>query len=168
MSKKRNPPLPSTVVPAYGRDYKTAKEAKEAWLAGKDWKVADYFSPWDGKPISIRDFPTGTAVTLRFNRMTKTARVTTPAKTNPGCSTKRNPRRFDEDMVLYHKKIAKWHVQLDLYDSGGGVISVGEKYGDIWRSYKTRQGALNAYKRITSVRSLLAWVKLAYKASKRR
>lgn len=75
-TRKNPPPLPSTVIPAYGRDYKTAIEAKASWNAGKDWIIADMSSPWNGKPISKRDFPKGTSVTLRFGKLRKTTRVT--------------------------------------------------------------------------------------------
>ncbi len=61
-----------TVLPAYGRDYKSAKTAKADWKAGKDFIIADMFNPYDGKPCSIND---GFPVTIRFNNLTK---VTTP------------------------------------------------------------------------------------------
>lgn len=40
----------SPLVPAYGRTYKSAKEATEAFCSGKDW-----VTPM-GQLISIRDF----------------------------------------------------------------------------------------------------------------
>jgi hypothetical protein len=63
----------TTVVPAYGRDYKTAKAAKEAWKAGKDFIISDFFSPWDGKPINITDARRDGMgeVNIRFWRLTK-------------------------------------------------------------------------------------------------
>jgi hypothetical protein len=63
-----------TVVPAYGRDYTTAKAAKADWQADKDFIIADFFNPWDGKYIN-RPQATDYAVTIRFNRLTKTVRV---------------------------------------------------------------------------------------------
>ena len=42
-----------TLTPAYGRDYKTAKAVKEAYLTqGKDFLIADITSRWDGKPVN--------------------------------------------------------------------------------------------------------------------
>lgn len=43
------------VVPAYGRDYTSSVKAKADWLAGKDFILRDFRSPWDGKPINIED-----------------------------------------------------------------------------------------------------------------
>lgn len=43
------------LVPAYGRDYKTAAEVKADWEAGKDFKIADVLSEWNGAYTSIRD-----------------------------------------------------------------------------------------------------------------
>jgi hypothetical protein len=40
-----------TLVPAYGRDYKSQKEVKAALDAGKDFKIADMSSPDDGRMV---------------------------------------------------------------------------------------------------------------------
>jgi len=58
------------LVPAYGRDYKSAKETKQAFLDGKDFILYDITSPWDGKPCSIRDFDPGQHIELRYANMT--------------------------------------------------------------------------------------------------
>ena len=63
-----------TVTPAYGRDYKTAKAAKAAWAAGEDFIIADFSSPWDGKPTNIHDEHAG-FINLRFNQLRKVAVV---------------------------------------------------------------------------------------------
>ncbi len=55
------------VIPAYGRDYKTAKEAAAAWKSGKDFILADVSSPWNGKYCSCRDFPQE-EMEVRFNK----------------------------------------------------------------------------------------------------
>mgnify|MGYP003977255775 FL=1 len=44
-----------TLVPAYGRDYKSKREVIEAWDAGKDFIIQDMSSRWDGKPINKSD-----------------------------------------------------------------------------------------------------------------
>jgi len=56
-----------TVVPAYGRDYKTSGHALAAWKSGKDFLLASLHG---NGYISIRDMaPHGfTKVTIRFNR----------------------------------------------------------------------------------------------------
>lgn len=60
-----------TLVPAYGREYKTAKAVKEDWANGKDFLVADMFSPYDGKPANRESFPSGTKVQIRFDKVRK-------------------------------------------------------------------------------------------------
>lgn len=44
-----------TLTPAYGSDFKSKKEVLEAWGSGKDFIIADFSNPWNGKPCSIRD-----------------------------------------------------------------------------------------------------------------
>lgn len=56
------------LIPAYGRDYKTAKSAREDFLAGKDWVIAS-----TRQYCSIDDFAKDTIVLLRYSRNTKLA-----------------------------------------------------------------------------------------------
>jgi len=59
-----------TVIPAYGRDYKTAREVKLAWHAGQDFIIADYFHPSDGKYIGKESADReGITVAARFNSL---------------------------------------------------------------------------------------------------
>ena len=58
----------TTVIPAYGRDYKSAAAAKQDWKDGKDFIIADLSNPYDGKPCSIRD---GLKVPIRYNKLQK-------------------------------------------------------------------------------------------------
>lgn len=67
-----------TLTPAYGRDYVSAKAAKEAFLSGKDWILNDISSPWDGKPCNIDDMPSGTKVNLRYAKLRKITTVKKP------------------------------------------------------------------------------------------
>ena len=61
-----------TVVPAYGRDYKSAKAAKADWETGKDFILRDFTSPWDGKAINKQDAENaGLKVNIRYNKLTK-------------------------------------------------------------------------------------------------
>lgn len=80
-----------TFTPAYGRDYKTAKEACDSWESGQDWILRDYSSPWNGKPANRQDVPG--AVLLRFSQNRKVTsfdpdkpkpvpRVTAPRQTS--------------------------------------------------------------------------------------
>ena len=59
-----------TVIPAYGRDYKTAKAAKADYVAGKDFIIQQITHPYDGKPANARDLKNEN-VMIRFNRLTK-------------------------------------------------------------------------------------------------
>lgn len=65
----------TTVTPAYGRDYKSAKAAKEDWQAGKDFIIADFSSPWDGKPMSIADVEDGQQIMIRYKQLTQITKV---------------------------------------------------------------------------------------------
>jgi hypothetical protein len=47
-----------TLVPAYGRDYKTQAEVKAALDAGKDFQVSNMFDPNDGSYLNSEDMRT--------------------------------------------------------------------------------------------------------------
>lgn len=58
-----------TLVPAYGRDYQTAEAVQKDWKEGKDFRIADISSRWNGSYTSIRDFaPTGVA-RIRYRKL---------------------------------------------------------------------------------------------------
>ncbi len=59
-----------SMIPAFGRDYETATQIIAAWEDGKDFRLADITSPYDGKMCSIRDF-IGETVKLRYRRLTR-------------------------------------------------------------------------------------------------
>jgi len=56
-----------TLTPAYGKDYKSDREACDAFTSGKDWKIATVTHPYAGRYCSVRDLD-GYFVELRFNR----------------------------------------------------------------------------------------------------
>lgn len=62
-----------TVIPAYGRDYKTAKAARADWNANLDFIIATFPSdPTDGKPISKQDaHRAGLKINIRYSGLTK-------------------------------------------------------------------------------------------------
>lgn len=76
--------------PAYGRDYKSAREVKEAWETGQDFS-GDYSLGF--KPVNIGDIPKPCTVLLRYKRnmmvssvkvsATATSRAPKPATTTP-------------------------------------------------------------------------------------
>ena len=56
--------FPQTLVPAYGRDYKSSKEVKADLLAGKD-----FLAEPSGQMCSIRDLPAGTEVLICYRSL---------------------------------------------------------------------------------------------------
>jgi hypothetical protein len=62
-----------TLVPAFHRDYKSQKEAKDAFLANKDFKVADLSHPDDGRYCNMSDLlrtNTTQYVNIRYKKLT--------------------------------------------------------------------------------------------------
>lgn len=65
-----------SVVPAYGRDYKSKKEVQTAWDEGKDFQIQDMSSPDDGRYVNKQDVPAGTVINARYKRLTQIAVIT--------------------------------------------------------------------------------------------
>ena len=63
-----------TVIPAYGRDYKSAAAVHEAWAQGHDFIVADMHDKYDGKPVNIED-ARGLTVTARYSELRKVVKL---------------------------------------------------------------------------------------------
>ncbi len=57
------------LTPAYGRDYKTSKEVKEAFQNGKDF----VYQP-SGQYCSIRDLPNGAEIIIRYRGLRQVLR----------------------------------------------------------------------------------------------
>ena len=66
-----------TLVPAYGRDYKSAKAVKADFAAGKDFLICNLFSRYDGKPCNLQDLRQAgfDSVQIRFSGNRKVAVV---------------------------------------------------------------------------------------------
>ena len=64
----------STLIPAYGRDYRSALDVKSDFYAGKDFLISDFSHRYDGKPTSLRDMAKGT-VNIRYSKLTKVCAV---------------------------------------------------------------------------------------------
>ena len=62
-----------SVVPAYGRDYKSKAAVMEALTTGQDFKISDMSSRWDGKPGNLEDFKREgvTRLTVRYGNLLK-------------------------------------------------------------------------------------------------
>lgn len=76
-----------TIVPAYGRDYKSKKEVEAAWEAGKDFQINDMSSPDDGRYINKDDATPGMVLNIRYDRLQKVHVV----KVKPPVSESRIP-----------------------------------------------------------------------------
>jgi len=59
-----------SVEPAYGRDYKSQKEVKEAWAQGKDFVINSIFSPDCGRYVNKEDAPKGSFINIRYKKGT--------------------------------------------------------------------------------------------------
>ena len=60
-----------SLVPAYGRDYKSKKEVKEAFNSGKDFKIMDISNPWDGRYASRVELTEYRQVRIRYSKLRK-------------------------------------------------------------------------------------------------
>lgn len=63
-----------TIVPAYGRDYTSQKQVKEAWNANQDFTIQDMSSPHNGRYINKSDaekFSPGITVNIRYKKLTQ-------------------------------------------------------------------------------------------------
>ena len=57
-----------TAVPAYGRDYKSAKAVREDWASGKDFLTVGFNS---GGYVNKADKPADVILNVRFQKQTK-------------------------------------------------------------------------------------------------
>lgn len=66
-----------TLVPAYGRDYKSKKEVLADWENGKDFIINDMSHPYDRKYINKTDAASekGTTYNIRYKKLTEIAQI---------------------------------------------------------------------------------------------
>ena len=60
-----------TLVPAYGRDYKSQKDVKKDWAEGKDFRISNYFYPDDGRAINRAQAKPGDVFNVRYDNLRK-------------------------------------------------------------------------------------------------
>ena len=67
-----------TLLPAYGRDYKSAKAVLKDWDANKDFLIGDDFHGGYGRPVNKQDCDRMgfTDMAVRYNRQLKQVVVT--------------------------------------------------------------------------------------------
>ena len=71
------------LIPAYGRDYKSAKEVKAALFSGKDFRI-ESIGPNAGRYCSLRDFPVGQVLNVRYRSLRQVLVVTVTSEMKNG------------------------------------------------------------------------------------
>ncbi len=66
-------PTHITVIPAYGRDYKTQKEVLAAWNADQDFLIQSFGHPYDGKVMNRPQAKPGEVINIRYKGKTQVA-----------------------------------------------------------------------------------------------
>ena len=64
-----------TLTPAYGRDYSNAKQIKADFEANKDFLIADFSSPYDGKPANKSDLTAERSIMIRYAGLRKIVKI---------------------------------------------------------------------------------------------
>ena len=105
-----------TLIPAYGRDFKTAKQAEANFGSGLDWVVASIHT-YIGSYCSIRDFTNGVSIKLRFNKNRKCV-VLPPARISMLFQKNAKPEPVTEPLSNMEQ------LEVDLARVGS-VLSVG-------------------------------------------
>ena len=65
----------TTLIPAYGRDYRSKGEVLADWSSGKDFQIADAFDQNDGRYANRDDFPEGSGHMIRYGKLRKICAV---------------------------------------------------------------------------------------------
>lgn len=60
-----------SLVPAYGRDYNSKKEVKEAFNSGKDFRIMDISNAHDGRYASQPELTEYRQVRIRYSKLRK-------------------------------------------------------------------------------------------------
>jgi hypothetical protein len=56
-----------TVLPAFGRDYKSAKAVQADFLANRDFQISDMSSPDDGRYVNAEQLEIGDTLAVRYD-----------------------------------------------------------------------------------------------------
>ncbi len=60
-----------SVIPAYGRDYKSAAAVNADFVANKDFMICDMSSPDDGRYVNAEQLKKGDTLCVRYAKKTK-------------------------------------------------------------------------------------------------
>ena len=69
--------------PAYGRDYKSAKEVKADLIKGRDFRI-ESVGPNAGRYCSLRDFPVGQVLNVRYRSLRQVLVITVTSEMKNG------------------------------------------------------------------------------------
>ena len=69
--------------PAYGRDYKSAKEVKADLIKGRDFRI-ESVSPNAGRYCSLRDFHVGQVLNVRYRGLRQVLVITVTSEMKNG------------------------------------------------------------------------------------
>ena len=61
----------TTVIPAYGRDYRSAKDVMADFNANKDFMICDMSSRYDGRYINREQLSAGDVLAVRYDSKRK-------------------------------------------------------------------------------------------------
>ena len=64
-----------TLVPAYGRDYKSRSAVVADWDAGKDFQISNFFHPDDGRYINKQDAKGPLVLNIRYKKLTQVCQI---------------------------------------------------------------------------------------------
>ena len=88
-----------TLIPAYGRDYKSKKAVLIDWFAKKDFLIADITDQYDGKPTNIDDWK-DKDVMIRYKNLTQICVINSKTKEpKPKPEAKPKPKPFKVEVV---------------------------------------------------------------------
>lgn len=70
--------MPLTLIPAYGRDYRSKAAVEADFKADKDFRVCDFHNPNDGRYVNRADLLANGrgafgAVNIRYNKLQRVA-----------------------------------------------------------------------------------------------
>ena len=85
--------------PAYGRDYKSAAEVKEAWAIGQDFQ-GDYALGF--KPVNINDIPKPCTVLLRYKRASHVVNIKVSAGATARAPKPKSSNQVAAEYIGYH------------------------------------------------------------------
>ncbi len=127
-----------SLVPAYGRDYRSSREAKQSFLSGRDWIDARC-----GSYCSVSDFASGVTVNLRYKQLRSVAVVKVPKASSiqPEVIREEKPKFFRvvaiQPVTFFHS-VPKVMESLGIDESRRVTLNVGESFDCRYETEQTQ------------------------------